>query len=67
LPVGVIIGKSGISFGVIIGLLTGAGLALPVFSIVALFEKRPLSYVLINGGYIVVTSILMGTILGLWK
>ena len=35
--------------------------------IISLFERRPLSYVFINGGYLTVGFILMGVILGLWK
>jgi hypothetical protein len=34
---------------------------------VALFERRPAAYTLINGGYWVVALIVMGTILGAWR
>ena len=34
---------------------------------VALFERRPFSYTLINGGYWVVSLVLMGAIIGGWR
>lgn len=61
------IGKNGPEFGLIAGLLTGLGWVLPAFGIVALFEKKPLAYVLVNGMHMVVAFTLMGLILGLWK
>jgi hypothetical protein len=35
--------------------------------VVALFERRPWTYLLVNGGYWVVTMTAMGAILGAWK
>ena len=35
--------------------------------IVALFERRSLKYVLINGGYLTVALTAMGAILGAWR
>ena len=61
------IGKNGPEFGLIAGSLTGLGWVLPAFGIVALFEKKPLAYVLVNGMYMVVAFTLMGLILGVWK
>lgn len=34
---------------------------------VALFERRPATYTLVNGGYWVVSLIVMGAILGAWR
>ena len=34
---------------------------------VALFERRPAAYTLINGGYWVVSMVLMGAIIGGWR
>jgi hypothetical protein len=34
---------------------------------VALFERRPMNYVLINGGYFAVAFTVMGAILGAWR
>jgi hypothetical protein len=36
-------------------------------AIVSQFERRPWSYVLINGGYLTVSLTLMGAILGAWR
>jgi hypothetical protein len=35
--------------------------------IVSLFENRPWSYVLVNGGYMTAALVLMGVILGAWR
>jgi hypothetical protein len=35
--------------------------------IISLFERKPWSYVLINGGYLTVALTLMGLILGAWR
>jgi hypothetical protein len=34
---------------------------------VALFERRPLSFVLINGGFLTLTLVVMGAILDAWR
>jgi len=47
-------------------LIGGIWVALAI-GIISLFENRPLKYVLINGGYMVVAFTLMGAILGAWK
>ena len=56
-------------FGGAIGtsLAIGIGFVAMSVSIIALFERRPLSYFLINGGYLVVSFLVMGVILGAWK
>ncbi len=48
-------------------LAAGLGWATLSLWIISLFERRPLSYVFINGGYLTLGFILMGLILGLWK
>ncbi len=55
--------------GAVIGYAVAAGLGWAAFglSIVALFERRPLSYHLINGGYLTLSFAVMGLILGLWR
>jgi hypothetical protein len=45
----------------------GLGWAALGLGVVALFERRPLSYFLINGGYLTVAFAVMGLILGLWR
>ena len=55
--------------GMVIGYAVAAGLGWAAFglSVVALFERRPLSYHLINGGYLTIAFVVMGLILGLWR
>jgi hypothetical protein len=52
-----------------IGASVAAGLGWAAFglAVVALFERRPLGYFLINGGYLTVAFAVMGLILGLWR
>ena len=52
---------------VLYALAAGLGWAAFGLSTVALFERRPLSYHLINGGYLTLSFIVMGLILGLWR
>lgn len=54
-------------FGALAGFLAGFGWVVLGFGIVAIFEHRPLSYVLINGGYMAVVLTVMGAILGGWR
>ena len=61
------IGKENLAYGTIAGFLTGSGWVALGIAIIALFENRPLKYVLINGGYMIVSFTLMGAILGAWK
>jgi hypothetical protein len=55
------------AWGATAGALTGFGWVLPAIGVVALFERRPLAYTLINGGYWGVALTVMGLILGLWR
>ena len=54
------------TLGFAIGAAVAAGLGWATFSlwIISLFEQRPFSYVLINGGHLTVGFALMGLILG---
>ena len=61
------IGKEDLAYGTIAGFLTGFGWVALGIAIIALFENRPLKYVIINGGYMIVSFTLMGAILGAWK
>lgn len=54
-------------WGLQAGLLAGFGWAAMAFAIIALFEKKPLKYILINCGYIVVAFALKGLIIGAWR
>jgi hypothetical protein len=55
--------------GMVVGYSVAAGLGWAALglSIVALFERRPLAYHLINGGYLTLSFVVMGLILGLWR
>ncbi len=61
------IGNEDFSYGLIAGFMTGFGWVSFAIAIIALFENRPMKYVLINGGYMIVSFTVMGAILGLWK
>lgn len=54
-------------FGAFAGFAAGFGWAGLGLGIVALFEQRPWSYILINGGYLTVALTVMGVILGAWR
>jgi len=56
-----------LAFGAMAGFLAGFGWVALGFGIVAIFERRPLSYVLVNGGYMTVALTVMGAILGGWR
>ncbi|MBK7223492.1 MAG: DUF1761 domain-containing protein [Saprospiraceae bacterium] len=61
------IGEENALFGTIAGFMTGFGWIAFAIAIISLFENRPIKYVLINGGYMIVSFTLMGAILGAWK
>lgn len=63
----IFIGPGDFTFGMTAGFLAGFGWVALGIGVVALFESRPLSYVLINGGYLVFAFTIMGAILGAWK
>jgi hypothetical protein len=48
-------------------LAAGFGWATLGLGVVALFERRPPAYFLINGGYLTLAFLLMGLIIGLWR
>ena len=48
-------------------LAAGLGWAALGLGVVALFERRPPAYFLINGGYLTLAFLLMGLIIGLWR
>jgi hypothetical protein len=58
-----------ITLATAIGYSVAAGLGWAAFglAVIALFERRPLAYFLINGGYLTVAFAVMGLILGLWR
>ena len=59
--------KTNLAWGATAGFLAGFGWVAMGMGIVALFERRSLKYVLINGGYLTVALTTMGAILGAWR
>ena len=55
-----------IAWGAGAGALSAVWVALGIGT-VALFERRPAAYTLINGGYWFVSFVVMGAILGAWR
>lgn len=58
--------KTDLAWGTTAGLLSGLW-PFCAIAIVGLFEKRSLRYILINGGYMLVSLVIMGAIIGLWR
>ncbi len=56
-----------LSWGVTAGVLAGLGWVTLGLGVVALFEHRKWSYLLVNGGYLTVSFAVMGAILGGWR
>jgi Protein of unknown function (DUF1761) len=59
--------KTTLAWGATAGFLAGFGWVAMGFGIASVFERRPLTYVLVNGGYFVVALVVMGAILGGWR
>lgn len=59
--------KTTLAWGATAGFLAGFGWVAMGIGIVALFERRSVKYVLINGGYLTVALTAMGAILGAWR
>ena len=53
--------------GALHGFMTGLFFILPVIGVGALFERRSWKYVLISGGYWVITCMVMGGIICFWQ
>ncbi|MGH9146986.1 MAG: DUF1761 domain-containing protein [Vicinamibacterales bacterium] len=55
-----------VTWGATAGALAAIWVALGIGT-VALFERRPFAYTAINGGYWLVSFVIMGAILGAWR
>ena len=55
------------AWGATSGFLAGFGWCFMGIGIICLFERKPWSYVLINGGFLTVALTVMGLILGAWR
>ena len=58
--------KTTAAWGATAGFLAGFGWVALAIATIALFERRSWKYVLINGGYMTVSFVIMGLILGAW-
>src|SRR5580698_4745449 len=54
-------------WGATAGFLAGFGWIAMGIGVVSMFERRPWSYVIVNGGYMTVALVLMGAIIGAWR
>ena len=59
--------KTTAAWGATAGFLAGFGWVAMGIGILSLFECRPWSYVLVNGGFLTAALVLMGAILGAWR
>ena len=59
--------KTTLVWGMTAGALAGGGWVATGLGVVALFENRSWTYILINGGYHLVSFVCMGAILGAWR
>lgn len=57
----------GFGTGIIAGFLVGIGWVATSLGVTDLFESKPTHHFLVNAGYHVVSFMVMGAILGLWK
>lgn len=58
---------AGGSFGATAGFMAGAFWVMAFMGVTYLFERKPLTLWLVNGGYSVVALTLMGLIIGAWQ
>jgi hypothetical protein len=59
--------KTTLAWGATAGFLAGFGWVTMGMGIIAIFERKPWAYVLVNGGYLTVALVVMGAILGAWR
>jgi len=59
--------KTTLAWGAAAGFLAGFGWVAMGIGIVSLFERRPWTYTIVNGGYLTIALVLMGAILGGWR
>ncbi len=59
--------KTTASWGAIAGFLAGFGWVAMAIFIIGQFERKSSKYLLINGGYVTISFVVMGLIIGLWR
>ncbi len=60
-------GEQDLGWGITAGALAGIGWVATSFGVTYLFERKSMKLFLINAGYHIVSFIVMGAILGVWK
>jgi hypothetical protein len=59
--------KTTLAWGATAGFLAGFGWIVMGLGIISVFERRPWTYVLVNGGFLTLSLVVMGAILGGWR
>jgi Protein of unknown function (DUF1761) len=59
--------KTTAAWGATAGFLAGFGWVALAIATIGLFERRSWKYILINGGYMTVSFVIMGLIIGAWR
>ncbi len=59
--------KTNAVWGATAGFLAGFGWVALGIATIALFERRSWKYILINGGYVTASFVIMGLIIGAWR
>ena len=59
--------KTSAAWGATAGFLAGFGWVALAIATIALFERRSWKYTLINGGYMTLSFVIMGLIIGAWR
>lgn len=59
--------KTDTAWGTTAGFLAGFGWVAMAIFIIGLFERRSVKYMLINAGYMTVSFVVMGLIIGAWR
>jgi len=59
--------KTTVIWGITAGALAGGGWVACAIAVTSLFENRSWAYIGINGGYQIVSFVVMGAILGAWR
>ncbi len=56
-----------LTWGIAAGFLAGFGWVAMAIGVIGVFENRSWTYLLINGGYMILAFIIMGAIIGAWR
>jgi hypothetical protein len=60
-------GKTTVSWGAMAGFLAGFGWVATAIFTIGLFERKSNRYMLINAGYMTISFVIMGLIIGAWR